>query len=103
MKYADRDGNIYEEENFQDRFLKLLYSTFTGRLKLKILIRPWVSKLGGAFLSSPFSKCMIRSFIKKNKIDMNQYETKNIVHIMIFYKKDKRRNASSSGRSKDFI
>lgn len=76
MKYADRDGNIYEEENFQDRFLKLLYSTFTGRLKLKILIRPWVSKLGGAFLSSPFSKCMIRSFIKKNKIDMNQYETK---------------------------
>ena len=42
MKYADMDGKIYEEENFQDRFLKLLYSTFTGRLKLKILTRPWV-------------------------------------------------------------
>ncbi len=76
MKYADRDGHIYEEENAQDCFLKLLYSTFTGRFHLKILTRPWVSKLGGAFLSSPFSKCMIQSFIKKNKIDMNQYESK---------------------------
>lgn len=76
MKYADQNGNIYEEENSQDRFLKLLYSTFTGRLHLKILTRPWVSKLGGAFLSSPFSKCMIKGFIKRNKIDMDQYETK---------------------------
>lgn len=76
MKYADMDGKIYEEENFQDRFLKLLYSTFTGRLKLKILTRPWVSKIGGAFLSSPFSKCMIQSFIEKNHIDMSQYQKK---------------------------
>lgn len=74
MKYADQNGNIYEEENFQDRFLKLMYSTFTGRLKLKILTKPWLSKLGGAFLSSPFSKCMIRGFIEKNEISMDEYE-----------------------------
>lgn len=74
MKYADQDGNLYEEENVQDRFLKLLYSTFLGRVKLKFLTKPWISKLGGTFLSSPFSKCMIRRFIEKNNIDMENYE-----------------------------
>lgn len=74
MKYADRNGNIYEEDNSQDRFLRLLYSTFAGQAGLKVLTMPWVSKVGGAFLSSPFSKCMISGFIKRNKIDMKQYE-----------------------------
>ena len=49
MRYADRDGNIYEEENGQDRLLHWMYTTMAGRASLKILIRPWVSKLGGAF------------------------------------------------------
>ena len=54
MRDADRDGNIYEEENGQDRLLNFMYTTMAGRASLKILTRPWVSKLGGAFLSSPF-------------------------------------------------
>ena len=56
MRYADRDGNIYEEENGQDRLLHWMYTPMAGRASLKVLIRPWVSKLGGAFLSSPISK-----------------------------------------------
>ena len=66
MRYADRDGNIYEEENGQDRLLHWMYTTMAGRASLKILIRPWVSKLGGAFLSSPISKCLIKGFVKNN-------------------------------------
>ena len=27
MRYADRDGNIYEEENGQDRLLNWMYTT----------------------------------------------------------------------------
>ena len=77
MRYADRDGNIYEEENGQDRLLHWMYTTMAGRASLKILIRPWVSKLGGAFLSSPISKCLIKGFIKNNHIDMSEYEKKN--------------------------
>ncbi len=42
MRYADRDGRIYEEENGQDRFLKKLYGTMAGQAGLKILPRPWV-------------------------------------------------------------
>ena len=77
MRYADRDGNIYEEENGQDRLLHWMYTTMAGRASLKILIRPWVSKLGGAFLSSPISKCLIKGFVKNNHIDMSEYEKKN--------------------------
>ena len=40
MRYADRDGNIYEEENGQDRLLNWMYTTMAGRASLKILIRP---------------------------------------------------------------
>ena len=77
MRYADRDGNIYEEENGQDRLLNWMYTTMAGRSSLKILTRPWVSKLGGAFLSSPISKCLIKGFVKNNHIDMSEYEKKN--------------------------
>lgn len=76
MKYADRDGKIYEEENGQDRLLEKLYGTMAGQVSLKILTKPWVSKLGGAFLSSSFSKCLIKGFIKRNKICMEEYEQK---------------------------
>ena len=55
--------------------LRFLYRTKFGRLVLKILTRPTVSKIGGAFLSSPLSKLMIKRFIKNNKIDMSQFET----------------------------
>ncbi len=74
MKYANREGEIFEEKNSQERFLNKLYTTMAGQAGLKILTRPWVSKLGGAFLGSPFSKCMIRKFIETNQIDMDQYE-----------------------------
>ena len=50
MRYADRDGNIYEEENGQDRLLHWMYTTMAGRASLKILIRPWVVQTRGAFL-----------------------------------------------------
>ena len=35
MRYADRDGNIYEEENGQDRLLHWMYTTMAGRASLK--------------------------------------------------------------------
>lgn len=61
-------------EAAQDRLLHLLYCTAAGRLGLKVLTRPWISKLGGAFMSSPFSVGMISRFIRENQIDMSQYE-----------------------------
>lgn len=74
MKYIDQKGRFYEEETFQDKFLKLLYGTFLGRLKLKFLTMPWISRLGGVILNTSGSKCLIQRFIRKNRIDMREYE-----------------------------
>ena len=49
MKYIDRKGNITIEENGQDKFLRHLYNDWGGRLCLKIIIQPFVTRLGGWF------------------------------------------------------
>lgn len=74
MIYRTRDGRELSGNDGQDRFLERLYGCRVGRLLVACMIRPWVSKAGGAFLSSPLSKGMIRPFIRKNRINMSRYE-----------------------------
>lgn len=74
MKYIDRKGNITVEENGQDKFLRHLYSDWGGRLCLKVLVRPFVSKAAGAFLNTGLSAGMIPGFVERNKIDLSEYE-----------------------------
>ena len=72
----DRQGHIVKELEGQNQLLKKLYSTSAGRCALKILVSPFVTHLGGLYMSSPLSKTSISSFIKNNDIDMSQYEEK---------------------------
>lgn len=58
----------------QSRSLSFLYHTTIGRTCLKMLVKPSVSKMSGRFLSTRLSSLMIKSFVKKNKIDMSEYE-----------------------------
>lgn len=74
MRIRDRKGNEWEKENMQERCLEKLYRSVYGRLLLKPLVCPWVSKLGGFLLDTKISKIAIVPFIKKNEIDMTQYE-----------------------------
>lgn len=74
MKQKFRNGTLIEVDNGQDRFLKTLYSSTFGRILLKPLVTPVVSKLGGAFLSTKASCILIKPFIRNNNIDMSQYE-----------------------------
>lgn len=53
--------------------LKFLYQTVPGRMALKLLTRPEISKLSGKFLDSKYSKCLIPYFIKKNHIVRSQF------------------------------
>ncbi len=76
MDYIDREGNIRSEETGQDVFLKHLYNDRGGKLCLGLMIRPFVSKLGGRFLGSPLSRGLIPGFVKKNHIDLSVYEEK---------------------------
>lgn len=76
MKIKDRQGNTIIREDGQEKTLNFLYGTFIGRMLLKILIKPGISKMVGKFLDSYASKIFIKSFIKKNNIDMTQFENK---------------------------
>lgn len=54
--------------------LNFLYNTVVGRGILKILTKPVISKIVGAFMSTRFSTVLIRRFIQKNNINMDEYE-----------------------------
>ena len=54
--------------------MRHLYNDRGGRLCLKVLVRPFISKLGGRFLSCPLSKGLIAPFVRKNGIDLSEYE-----------------------------
>lgn len=74
MKYIDRKGNMTIEENGQDKLLRHLYSDRGGKLCLRILVRPFVSKLAGIFLNSGLSAGMIPGFVQRNGIAPADYE-----------------------------
>ncbi len=54
--------------------LCFLYNTVFGRMILKLLVHPNVSKFAGCLLSSGASKWIIPYFIQKNEIDMSDIE-----------------------------
>ena len=62
------------ENNNESGILKFLYNTVPGRVVLKILTSPIISKIGGAYMDSPISKIHIKNFIKNNGINMADYE-----------------------------
>ncbi|MDO4339631.1 MAG: phosphatidylserine decarboxylase [Eubacteriales bacterium] len=74
MKYVDRKGNLTIEENSQDKLLRRLYTDWGGRLCLKILVRPFVSRLAGCFLDTGLSARLIPEFVKRNRISLEEYE-----------------------------
>lgn len=57
--------------------MRFLYRTLPGRLCLKLLTARWISKVAGAFLNTRLSKPMIKRFVKKNGIDLNDFHSDN--------------------------
>ena len=69
-----RDGRVIDHPNGQDKLLAGLYGSVAGRAMLRLLVSPVISKAAGAFLSSGMSQLLIGPFIRKNQIDMAQFE-----------------------------
>ena len=74
MRQKTRDGFLTEGADGQDRLLAALYGCAAGRLLLKPLTAPALSVLAGKFLSTRASKIFIKPFIRRNGIDMSQFE-----------------------------
>lgn len=64
-------------ETKESKSLVFLYNTFLGRLILKIFTRKFVANLVARYMNSGLSKHKIKSFIKKNNINMDEYEKKD--------------------------
>lgn len=71
MKYADRYGNRWEETGLQDCFLEKLYKSVPGRAVVKVLVHPWVSRMGGWILSQKASCWLIPLFLKGHPMDQS--------------------------------
>lgn len=78
---AERKAAAPEE----GKALKFLYETPLGRLVLKILICPAVSRLCGRLMDSRLSRHIIKGFIEKNRISLQRYEEKEYASFNAFF------------------
>lgn len=88
MKYRDLEGNVLEAENTQDKLLRFLYTRTWGRLLLKPLISPGISRAVGCFLDSRISRCLIAPFIRANHLDMRPYVERAYVSFNDFFTRE---------------
>ena len=61
-------------KNANDKSVQFLYGTGFGRCLLHVILALRVPKMLGAVLRSPISRFYIKSFVKKNNIDMTGFE-----------------------------
>ncbi len=85
MKYKNREGKEILLSTGQDSSLEFLYSHAFGRIILKIISVPVISKIVGTFLDSKYSCMLIDNFIQKNNIDMSEYIKKTYVSYNDFF------------------
>ena len=75
------------------RLLAALYGNVLGRILLKPLTAPVLSKLAGQLLSTKASCLLIRPFIRRNGIDMSQFEPETYKSYNEFFSRRIRREA----------
>ena len=65
--------------------LHFLYHTTPGRLLLKLLTAPALSRACGAFLDSKLSHFLVRPFARHNRIRLSDYEMDNVQSFNDFF------------------
>ena len=86
MKIYNRElKKVVDEIDTNAKSVQFLYNNFFGRLILKILITPFISKLNGIRYSKKHSTKIIPKFILKNEIDMSDYPEKKYTSFNDFF------------------
>lgn len=76
MRCIDRTGKQIKQNETQNKALLFLYKNKIGRKILGQLVKPKVSKIMGLVLDHSSSKILIGPFVKRNKINLAEYENK---------------------------
>lgn len=74
MTRRDRSGGCVPGDAGQDRLLEWMYGTAFGRLLVKLMIRPGVSRAAGWLLDRRISALAVKPFIRANHICMDDFE-----------------------------
>ncbi len=81
----DRSGKQVVRVVSGEKALCYLYNTKSGRRFLKIITKRTVSKVTGKFLNSRVSRLGIKKFVKKNKINVDEYEDRKYLSYNDFF------------------
>jgi len=85
MKSKLRDGTVVAASGGQDKLLSTLYGSVWGRLLLKPLTCPILSRTAGRLLSTRVSCLLIAPFVRKNHIDMSLFEAETYASYNEFF------------------
>ena len=87
MIYYDSKSKKLENDK-PPKSLSFLYTTKLGRNVLKIITKPFFSKMNGFFLNTKLSKLYINKFIKNNNINMNRFDKVNYASFNDFFTRE---------------
>jgi len=93
MRYIDFNGNRIETVSRQDKLLQMLYTHRLGRLLIQPMTYPAVSRGAGWLCNSRLSKLYIARFVKRNHIDMENYESQTYHSFNDFFTRKIKNNA----------
>lgn len=85
MIWKDRNGAIVPGDDGQDRILEWMYGTPIGRVLVKLMIRPRVSRAAGWLLDRRISALAVEPFIRKNRISMVDFEERTFTSFNDFF------------------
>ena len=85
MIWKDRNGAIVPGDDGQDRMLEWMYGTPIGRVLVKLMIRPRVSRAAGWLLDQRISALAVEPFIRKNRISMVDFEERRFTSFNDFF------------------
>ena len=104
MKCMDRSGNRVKQNEAQNRVLFFLYKTKFGRAVLSVLVKPAISKIAGNFLDHSISKILIDPFVRKNNIQLSDYEEQDFYSYNDFFtRKIKKENRGIAQQVNELI
>lgn len=77
--YDRKTGKTIQEKEFGGPIIDFLYGTAVGRIVLKIVTKPFFSRLAACYYKSPLSKTKLKRFVWEYGIqdDPNQYRSFN--------------------------
>lgn len=91
------------KRTLQERLTGFLYETVPGRCVLKVLISPGISRFAGKLLDTRLSTVLIEPFIKSNKIDMSQFETRTYTSYNDFFTRRVKKELRPIEKKKDCL